>query len=110
MPDTGVNISVLKLPGGWTSERTAQRYITNSENNKRQIAGQILGVKSRKTEGVVATVSQNEPVDDNLIVGAEGGYSFANQSQVNVLQHVNIPMRGIEIHNLNNCTLHFYQK
>lgn len=49
LADTGANKTVIKQHGGWKSDRTASGYITNSLNNKRNIADQIMGSNSLST-------------------------------------------------------------
>lgn len=42
---SGVDESILKKHGGWTSDEVAEGYVESSVKNKRKIAGQILGTK-----------------------------------------------------------------
>ena len=57
LADCGVDISVLKRHGGWTSDKMANGYVEHSENNKRKISEDILGKKSARLDATSSSSS-----------------------------------------------------
>ncbi|KAG4075855.1 hypothetical protein HA402_003681 [Bradysia odoriphaga] len=48
LAESGTALRDIKRHCGWESDRVAEGYIVRSENNKRKLAGNIMGTKERK--------------------------------------------------------------
>lgn len=119
MAESGATLADMRRHCGWMNEGMAERYIELSVNNKRKIAGHILGTKAPSTV-TGGTVNAVGVVNGQLSVNRQVQNGFINptliiQSQISAVQPLatavmesNITASAhshLEIKVLSNCTI-----
>lgn len=92
MAESGATLSDMRRHCGWVNESMAERYIEISLNNKRKIAGHILGMKPTSTvtssSGMETVESTNSVSDAVLSTDEVAATSIPTLNTVNEVNSV----------------------
>lgn len=133
LAESGGDLPTVKRHCGWSSDKVAEGYIECSVNNKRKIAGQILGIKNPKAAGEGSSSNNNNstiPVRVDIPETFDVPVTFDVPATVDTIAPPNLTIVAsqstaqvfsanyesspssknvLEIKRMKNCTINVYQ-